>query len=107
MNVVLILRQKDMKDIVHSFSLQDIHSFVQASNIENQAAFSFFQPNILLKQTSHLIISSPKLQLLQRYLQVESQIIAIEFANCITVIRDNVSKTIPFRNHFDIHQYAT
>jgi len=61
MGVVQILKTQDMKDIVQPFALHDIHSFVQASNVENQAAIAISRPSMLRKTTTHLMISSPKL----------------------------------------------
>lgn len=60
--VVLVLRRKDMRRAIPTFSLDDVHGFIHASNILNHGAFAFGDSNFSAKmQCSHLVVASPKL----------------------------------------------
>ena len=83
LGVVIVLRASDMKPIIDAFSLDTIECFLQASNLQNHAAF-VLSPKSAIK-TSHMLLATSKLQLLLRFIQQESSIIAIEFSNSISL----------------------
>ena len=57
LGVVIVLRTKNMKPVIEAFGLEQIQCFLQASNVQNHAAFAF---NVQSEhEASHLMLASP------------------------------------------------